>query len=302
LRRIALPAAFMLLAAIPARAESSWLVIGDSDPSPQRMAPYASFHGYPQGFLIQTSDCGQPTNLYAWVLGVQRSAEFAQRALSRLSDIWPKAYLLRCDVRPRSLASWGISPVDESVADVPDHAATWTDRDRVSSAYPLADGRTAIVVHTFDRTRWDLDQGKRVKVFLGPAFGDLVALSDDCPDAGGFAVQNGLVAFHCRSQADRGFHDVRLFDRHGKPVFRFERCRGPSWAGERILSCQEEVHSAEVSLRSARSGLPSHPAFFHQSKPSGCGWRSVSRTFLRRKSRSGRKLWRRSSPGDSLSK
>jgi hypothetical protein len=191
LTRLALLTAYLLLVVFPARAESWWLVIGASDPLPQPMALYASFGRYPQGFLIQTSDCGHSRNLHAWVMEVQRSAEFAQRALSRLSETRPNAYLLRCDVRPRSLMSWGISPVDESIADVPDRAVTWTDRDRVSSAYPLADGRTVIVVRTFDRTRWDLDEGKRVKVFLGPAFGDLVALSDDCPDAGGFAVQNG---------------------------------------------------------------------------------------------------------------
>ena len=89
--RIALLAAFMLLAVFPARADTWWLVIGDSDSSPQPMARYATFGGYPQGFLIQTLDCGQPTNLYAWVMEVQRSAEFAQRALSRLSEIRPKA-------------------------------------------------------------------------------------------------------------------------------------------------------------------------------------------------------------------
>jgi hypothetical protein len=243
-----LTAAFLLFAAFPAQADW-WLVIGDGDSSAQRMARYASFKGYPQGFLIQTTDCGQPTNLYAWVMEIQRSAEFAQRALSRLSGIRPKAYLLRCDVRPRSLMSWGISPVDESIAEVPDQAVTWTDRDRVSSAHRLADGRTAIVVRTFDRKRWHSAEGKRAKVLLGPAFGDLLALDDDCPDAEGFVVQNGLLAFHCGSRADRGFYEVRLFDRHGKPVFRFERCRDPSWAGDRVLSCQEEVLSAEGELR-----------------------------------------------------
>ena len=75
--RIALTAAFLLFAVFPAQAENWWLVIGDSDSSAQRMAQYASFKGYPQGFLIQTTDCGQPTNLYAWVMQIQRSAEFA---------------------------------------------------------------------------------------------------------------------------------------------------------------------------------------------------------------------------------
>jgi hypothetical protein len=67
----------------------------------------------------------------------------------------------------------------------------------------------------------------------------------------------GRIAFHCGSQADRGFYEVRLFDRHGKAVFRFERCRDPSWAGDRILSCQEEVPSAEnsVTLRTKRIAL-----------------------------------------------
>ena len=277
--RPALLAAYLLLVVFPARAESWWLVIADSDPLPQPMALYASFGGYPQGFLIQTSDCGDSRNLFAWVMEVQRSAEFAQRALSRLSETRPKAYLLRCDVRPGSLMSWGISPVDESIADVPDRAMTWTDRDRVSSAYPLADGRTVIVVRTFDRTRRDLDEGKRVKVFLGPAFGDLVALSDDCSDAGGFVMQNGLVAFHCGSQADRGFYEVRVFDRRGKPVFRFERCRSPSWAGDRILSCQEEVLSGEdeLTLRTKRIALA--PGILPSIKPERL-WLAIGLTDL----------------------
>jgi hypothetical protein len=257
LSRIALPAAFLLFAVFPAQAENWWLVIGDSDSAAQRMAQYASFRGYPQGFLIQTSDCGQPTNLYAWVMEVQRSAEFGQRALSRLSENWPKAYLLHCDVQRHSLLSWGLSPVDASIADVPDRAVTWTDRDRVSTSHPLADGRTAIVVRSFDRKRWPSDEGKRVRVILGPAFGDLVNLSEDCPEVGGFAVQRGFIAFHCGSPGPRSFHEVRLFDRHGRSIFRFERCRDPSWAGDRILSCQEEVLSAEgeLTLRTKRIAL-----------------------------------------------
>jgi hypothetical protein len=275
LTRSALLAAYLLLVVFPARAESWWLVIGDSNPSPQPMALYASFGGYPQGFLIQTSDCGQPTNLYAWVMEVQHSAEFAQRVLSRLSENHPKAYVLRCDVQPQSLLSWGLSAVDASIADVPDRAMTWTDRDRVSSAHALADGRTVIVVRTFDRARWNSEEGKRSKVFLGPAFADLIALSEDCPEVGGFATQDGLIAFHCGSPTGPVFHDVLLFDRHGRPCFVSSVVAiRPGLVSASSLA-RRRSFPLMASWRFGRSGFPSHPEFFHQPKSSGCGWPSA---------------------------
>ena len=216
------------------------------------------FGHYSSGFLIQTRDCGETDNLFAWVIDVRRSAEFVQGELSRLSELWKGAYLLRCDVQRRTLLSWGVSPVDDSIADVPARATSWTDRDRVSTAYPLQDGRTIIVVRTFDPHRNARFEGKRVQVFLGPAFGDLLLLDSDCPDAGGFAAQDGLVAFHCvREKAGRLHHAIEIFDRHGLQVAEFERCRDPAWSGDRVLSCQEEALGAggELSLRTKRIAL-----------------------------------------------
>lgn len=262
--------ALLLGIAASARAETWWLVIGASDPSPVGIARQLKFlsERFPGGFLIQTGDCGHPDNLFAWAIDARRSAEAAQEALSLLSVLWGGAYVMRCDVKPDTLLAWGISPVDETIADVPANAASWTDRNRVSLAHPLPDGRTIIVVRSFDPHRNRPLEGKRERVLLGPAFGDPLLLDEDCADAGGFSVQDGLVAFHCGREFVAGhlLHAVTVFDRHGKRRAEFNRCRDPYWSGDHVLVCQEEAITPEGDLKPRTKRIALTPGIIPETK------------------------------------
>lgn len=260
--RVALTALLLLVITASARADPFWLVIIASDPSPTAMARQARNLSarYPGGFLLQTGDCGHADKGFAWVIEVRRSAEAAEAARARWSALWEDAYVLRCDVRPRSLVTWGMSAVDESIADLPENLANASRQEWASSAHPLADGRTILVIRSFDRQRDESPlEGRRERVLLGPAFADPLPLDEDCADAGGFAAQDGLVAFHCAREVAAGhsLHSVAVFDRHGKRLAEFARCRDPSWSGDRVLVCQEEALTAQgdLTLRTKRIAL-----------------------------------------------
>lgn len=259
--RVALTALLLLVITASARADPFWLVIIASDPSPTAMARQARNLSarYPGGFLLQTSDCGHADTVFAWVTEVRRSAEAAEATIARWPALWGDAYVLRCDVRPRSLLFWGMSAVDESVADLPESQANASDLDWGSAAYPLPDDRTILVIRSFDRHGKGRRAGRRERVLLGPAFADPLLLEEDCADAGGFATQDGLVAFHCAREvvAGRPLHAVAVFDRHGKRRAEFARCRDPYWSGDHVLVCREEAFTPEgdLQLRTKRIAL-----------------------------------------------
>jgi len=213
---------------------------------------------------VQTQDCGEAKNVYAWVAGLADSADLAQAALPRARQLVPDAYIKRCDVRPDSLLALRINAVDPSIADVPVHAVNWREEDRVSSVQALADGRSLLVTRYFKAAWNDPLEGRRERVSLVGVSGKPVVLSDDCTDAARVALQRGSLAFQCvREQAaDEMLHTVLAFDADGRKLGEVERCRNPQWppaAGtERAITCESESVDAtgRLSLKRKRVSLP----------------------------------------------
>lgn len=71
--------------ACPAKAERVWLVVGASDASAAQIAEKSKtlFQRYPNGLIVQTHDCGDKKNVFAWVAEVATSAINAQDTLAR---------------------------------------------------------------------------------------------------------------------------------------------------------------------------------------------------------------------------
>ena len=132
--RAALGFALVFCCTLPAQAERLWLVIGASAPSAEGIAHKAQALGLrtPNSLVVQTADCGDKKNLYAWVADIAPSVESAQSGLSRLRETVKDAYVKRCDVKPRTLLALRFTAIDPSIADVPETAVNWQDEDRVS--------------------------------------------------------------------------------------------------------------------------------------------------------------------------
>ena len=127
-------AALLLGVVAPVQAERVWLLVGASDVSAGALAkkarPLAA--KLPASLMVQSRDCGDGKNVFAWVAELAESAETAQAALGRLRLMVPDAYVKRCDTRPGSLLALRINVIDPSIADIPADAVNWSETDRVS--------------------------------------------------------------------------------------------------------------------------------------------------------------------------
>lgn len=252
-------AALLLAFASSVHAERVWIVAGPSDPSVSGIAKKAEplYRSVPDGFVIQTADCGDKQNVFLWVGATANADKPALAARLRIRQTVPDAYMRLCDVRPGSLVALRMSVVDRSIGLLPDNAANWEAGDRLSLMRPLPDGRSLVIVRYFANDPSDPFGGKRERVVLVNRGGKRVALDNDCVNSSDAIAQHGYVAFECvRGLAsDNVVHGVAVFDDSGAKLFEAGRCRDPKWAGERVLACDSEVVDADGQLQLRRKRI-----------------------------------------------
>ncbi|HXV23784.1 MAG TPA: hypothetical protein VED46_05950 [Alphaproteobacteria bacterium] len=224
--------------------ERLWLVIGASDEMPGVIARQArSLSGrFPQGLVVQTKDCGEETNSFAWVAEASLSPETAEAALSRLRASMTDAFVRPCDARPGTLLALRMTAVDPSVADMSDWG--YVTSDGVSSAHPLPDGRLILIPRSFEiATNGDYADLREPVFIAEPSGGAPRLLVEDCAYPGHFITQGDLLAFDCAQEvfADFLVYGVLVFDRAGRQLAKVERCRYPIWSGDHVIACRKLV-------------------------------------------------------------
>jgi hypothetical protein len=191
---------------------------------------------------------------------VAATPKAARAALSRVRATTSNAYLKRCDARPQTLLALRMTAVDPSIADVPESAVNWEEKDRISTARPLPDGRGIVIVRTFAPAADDPLEGKRERVILADHSGSRKVLEENCIDPGPVATEKGHIAFHCaREQAgDHLFHDVVVYDKSGGKRAEIRHCRAPEWRDGQVIECREESVGPDgaLTLRAKRITLP----------------------------------------------
>ncbi|HET6205768.1 MAG TPA: hypothetical protein VFD98_03100 [Terracidiphilus sp.] len=241
-----------LLATRSAAAEQLQLVIAASSPSPAGIAEKAKQLSaqFKNGLVIQTSECGDEHNVYAFVSGIEDSRAEAQSLLASTRASIPDAYIKECRLKPDSLLGFRVPAVDSSIADVPAGAVNWSDEDRISTASPLPDGRTLILVRYYAHAADDPQEGRRERVILGDPSDKTTVLDENCTRAGKAAVTAGRIAFDCAVEqaGDHLLHAVKAFDDSGSKLKEIQHCRKPRWEQKNLLACDEESVGADGKL------------------------------------------------------
>jgi hypothetical protein len=235
-----------------AAAEQLQLVIAASSSSPAGIAEKAKQLSaqFKDGLVIQTSECGDEHNVYAFASGIEDSRAAAQSVLSSTRASIPDAYIKECRLKPDSLLAFRIPAVDSSIADVPAGAVNWSDEDRISTARPLPDGRTLILVRYYAKAADDPLEGRRERVVLGDPSDKTTVLDENCVRAGNAVVSAGRIAFDCASE-QAGHHLLRVvkaFDESGSGLKEIQHCRNPRWERKNLLACDEESVGADGKL------------------------------------------------------
>jgi hypothetical protein len=242
----------LLAAALPAHAITIWIIAGPTDPTAAGIAKKAGplYRAVPDGFVIQTADCGDNQNVFMWIGATANADKPALAARLRIRQAVPDAYMRACKVRPGSLLALRTSVVDRSIGLLPDNARNWEPGDRLSLLRPLPDGRSLIIVRYFANDSADPFGGKRERVVLVNRSGKRVVLDNDCVEPSDAVTQHGYVAFECvRGLAsDNVVHGVPVFDDAGTKLFEARRCRDPKFTGERVLTCDDEQVGADGKL------------------------------------------------------
>ncbi len=232
--------------------EQLQLVIAASSSAPAGIAEKAKQLSaqFKDGLVIQTSDCGDERNVYAFVSGMEKSREAAQSILASTRALIADAYIKACKVKPDSLLAFRISAVDPSIADVPSDAVNWSDDDRVSTASSLPDGRTLILVRYYAKAADYPLEGRRERVVLAQAPGKTAVLDEQCLRAGKAVVQAGRIAFDCATEqaGDQLLHVVKAFEESGNKLTEVQHCRNPRWENKNLLQCEGEAVGADGKL------------------------------------------------------
>lgn len=266
---IAIGVALGLAAASPAQAQRLWLLVGASDGSAAALAKKAQALAakLPSGLIMQTRDCGEPNNAFAWVAELVSSAEAAQLALPRVREVVPDAYIKRCDAKPGSLLALRIPAIDPSIAAVPADTVNWREQDRVSAVQALGalgEGRSLLIARYFSDEPNDPLEGRRERVSVVEASGQRQVLQTHCLGAGRVSALQGMVAFQCvrESAANELLHSVLAFDAAGRKLAEIAHCRNPRWSGARTLVCDAESvdASGRLSLRRKQTPVAALPA------------------------------------------
>lgn len=252
-RYLYLAGLFLFVSAFPVNAESLWLVVGASDLSATEIASKAKplFARNPNSLIIQTNDCGDKRNVFAWVAEIAPSADAAQGALARTRASLKDAYVKRCDVKPGSLLALRVAAIDKSIVDVPSDAVNWQEEDRVSSAQPLSDGRALVVVRYYVNAPEDPLEGRRERVILADTAGKRTTLEENCISPGRAVADHGRIAFHCvREEAgDSLLHSVLVFKGTGEKLTEIQHCRNPKWSNEKTIDCEAETVGSDGKLK-----------------------------------------------------
>ena len=223
--------------------ERLWLVVGASDPTPGGIARQskALSDRFPRGFVVQTSDCGESRNVFAWVAEAATSREAAEAALHPLRAVVKDAYVKRCDARPGTLLALRINAVDRSVAGMSDWG--YDEADGVSSVHPLADGRLIVIPRSFEVPESDPATILEPVLVTDPPSKDLELLIQNCTYPGHFITQEDLLAFDCAPEvfADYLVYHVFVFDRAGRRLAHVRRCRYPIWSADHVIACRKLV-------------------------------------------------------------
>ena len=243
----------LLLLPAAARAQKAWLVVGASSSSPDGIAraakPLAA--RWPGGLIFRTRDCGERRDVFGWAYAVTDTPDHADAALAQARKIAAGAYVKACDVVPRSLLALRVPAIDASIANVPASVGEdWSDKDRVSEAVALPDGRTLVIKRVFKPDLLeDPDQGKDQGVWLAQGEGKLKALVELCSPAEAFTAREGKLAFQCGDSiaADQLMHKVLVFDGE-RQVSAVSSCRKPRWTGPAALVCSAESIDADGKL------------------------------------------------------
>jgi hypothetical protein len=241
---------------VAAHAEKVWLLVGTSSASAEGIAraakPLAA--RWAGGLIFHTAECGDKRDMFGWAYRVAESSDDAKAALAAAREIAKGSYVKPCEVAPRSLLALRVPVVDASIANVPANVADdWEDGDRVSSAVPLANGRTLVIKRVFKAAYLeDPAQGKDQGVWLAEGGGKLKALAESCSPAEAFTVRDGKLAFQCGDSiaADELLHKVLVFD-GDKQVAAVSSCQKPRWTAPTALVCSSESvdHDGNVKLR-----------------------------------------------------
>jgi hypothetical protein len=238
-------------------AEQLRLVIAASSPTPAGIAEKAKQLSvrFKDGLVIQTSDCGDARNVFAFASGLEESREAAQSALASTRSAIPDAYVRVCRVKAGSLLAFRVPAVDSSIADVPGDAVNWSDEDRVSSAEPLPDGRSLIFIRYYVKADNDPLEGRRERVVLGEGRGRTMVLEEQCARAGKVAAAGERIAFECATEeaGDQLMHTVMAFDESGHKLKETPHCRNPRWDTKNVLGCEAESVGADGRLRLERT-------------------------------------------------
>jgi hypothetical protein len=140
LRKLVLSLSVIMTAA-HARAQDLWLVVGASD--------------------------ADPSGIVRKAIDTANSREAAQQALIRAQVNHEAAYLKHRRVAAQSLLALKIPAIDSSIAEVPDDAIDWEEKDRISAAVPITKVRAAVILRYYIRDLDDSEEGKRPRVILG---------------------------------------------------------------------------------------------------------------------------------------
>ena len=270
---IAIGVALGLAAASPAQAQRLWLLVGASDGSAAALAKKAQALAakLPSGLIMQTRDCGEPNNAFAWVAELVSSAEAAQLALPRVREVVPDAYIKRCDAKPGSLLALRIPAIDPSIAAVPADTVNWREQDRVSEVQALGEGRSLLVTRYFNDEPNDPLEGRRERVSVVEASGQRKVLQTHCLAAGRVSALQGMVAFQCvrESAANALLHSVFAFDATGRKLVEITHCRNPRWSGASALVCDAESVDANghLSLRRKQTPVAVQPGAVPSAQP-----------------------------------
>jgi hypothetical protein len=229
--------------AAQAPTERLWLTVGASDETPGGIAQKSKplLKDFPDGFVVQTSDCGEPTNKFAWVAEAATSRDDAQTTLFQLRAVVKDAYIKRCDARPGTLLALRINAVDASVAEMSDWG--FDEEDGISSVHPLPDGRLIVIPRSFELPDTD-PAGIREPVFImNPPSEDMRLLLQYCTYPGHFITQGDLLALDCAPElfADYLVYAAFVFDKAGRRLAHIPRCRYPIWSGDRVIACRKLV-------------------------------------------------------------
>ncbi|MBJ6750990.1 hypothetical protein [Geomonas anaerohicana] len=238
----------LILASSPALAENVWLVIGASDSTPAGIARKWKRSGERQGVVVQTSDCGDSKNIFAWAAHIESSAAAAAKSLK--ASHFGGGYVKKCSVKPGTLLAFRESAVDPSIADVPSSAVNWDDVDRVSTIQPLQGIRHIVISRYYSGTPEDALEGRRERVVLVGPKGQRHLLEENCVSPERFTVSQNIFACQCAVEqaGDELLHKVVVFSMNGRKIKEVKNCRHPVLTDARKLSCESEAVNADGRL------------------------------------------------------